>query len=217
MPTNTALSSQVVRAGRLRLLRTLHTWSGLWVSGFVLVFGITGLVLNHRYTLKLPIEKTVSHTLNIAVPPTSRNSPETMTAWLQDRFSFTPAERPRHKTFPAEQVDWDGVKLEQPPRWNIQLRAPTRSIEADYFVAATHVRITLTNATPIGIFTRLHMAIGADAYWVLLSDSIAAGLVMLSLTGLLLWSKLLRPRWTGVFVASAGPALALLWLLSLQS
>ncbi len=41
-----------------------------------------------------------------------------------------------------------------------------------------------------GFITRLHKGIGMGTAWVLLADTLAGGLVFLSLTGLLLWTKL---------------------------
>jgi hypothetical protein len=69
------------------------------------------------------------------------------------------------------------------------------------------------DATWIGTLTRLHMATGVDAMWVLLLDTIAASLIVLSLTGTLMWSQLRPLRLVGALVVLGAPAIAAGWLL----
>ena len=54
--------------------------------------------------------------------------------------------------------------------------------------------------------TRLHKGVGMGMGWVLLADTLAGGLVFLSLTGLLLWTKLHGSRLTmaGLGLTSLG-------------
>ena len=47
------------------------------------------------------------------------------------------------------------------------------------------------------------MAVGVSAFWVLLSDTIAGGMIVLSVTGLLLWSRLHTIRLAAVGVSTA--------------
>ena len=56
--------------------------------------------------------------------------------------------------------------------------------------------------------TRLHKGVGMGVGWVLLADTLAGGLVFLSLTGLLLWTKLHGSRLTmaGLGLTSLGLA-----------
>ncbi len=44
--------------------------------------------------------------------------------------------------------------------------------------------------------TRLHKGVGMGIGWVLLTDTLACGLVFLSVTGLLMWTKRQDPRIT---------------------
>ena len=46
------------------------------------------------------------------------------------------------------------------------------------------------------LLTRLHKGVGMGVGWVLLADTLAGGLVFLSLTGLLLWTRLHGSRLT---------------------
>jgi len=54
------------------------------------------------------------------------------------------------------------------------------------------VKVTRSEANLIAALTRLHQAVGVDVFWVLIVDSIAGSLILLSVTGLVLWSQL-RP------------------------
>lgn len=55
---------------------------------------------------------------------------------------------------------------------------------------------------------RLHTGVGMGVGWILLADTLAGGLVLLSLTGLLLWTKLHGSRLTmaGLGLTSLGLA-----------
>ena len=46
------------RAIFLTWLRKIHLYVGLWGAVLGLLFGATGLILNHRAILKIPVEKT---------------------------------------------------------------------------------------------------------------------------------------------------------------
>ena len=60
--------------------------------------------------------------------------------------------------------------------------------------------------------TRLHMSTGVDAFWVLLIDSIGANLMLLSLTGTILWTQLRAGRIAFASVLLGAPLLAAVWL-----
>ena len=49
----------------LRGLRRLHVWIGLRVAVLGLLFGIGGILLNHRAMLKISAEQTEKYPLNI--------------------------------------------------------------------------------------------------------------------------------------------------------
>jgi hypothetical protein len=94
------------------------------------------------------------------------------------------------KSQPAKKIIWADQEVLQPERWSISLQSPQRGVSAEYFVGNRFVKLEHLDATPIGTLTRLHMSAGASVFWVLLSDTIASSLILLSLTGLLLWTKL---------------------------
>ena len=63
----------------------------------------------------------------------------------------------------------------------------------------------------LATLNRLHMATGASAAWILLTDTLAGALIALSLTGILLWTKLHGSRLLALGIG--GSSLGLLLLL----
>lgn len=199
------------RAIFLTWLRKIHLYVGLWGAVLGLLFGATGLILNHRAILKIPVEKTVVTSVQLTLPHSFAN-PEAMSSWLQQELHFTPVAPPLIKSQPAKTVIWATREVTQPERWTIALNRPGGGISAEYFVGNHYVKLDQIDATPIGMLTRLHMSVGVSAFWVLLSDTIAGSLILLSLTGLLLWTQLHTIRTVAV-LTSIGALFTALWFM----
>lgn len=200
------------RAVFLTWLRKTHLYVGLWGAALGLLFGVTGILLNHRAIMKIPVEKTVLKTVQLPLPERDFGSPEEMAAWLQRELDFTSAAPPVLKSQPARTVVWADRDVPQPERWTITLTRPERGVTAEYFAGNRFVKLDQVDATPIGTLTRLHMSIGVNAFWVLLSDTIAGGMILLSITGLLLWTQLHTARTLAV-LTSIGALLGGAWFM----
>lgn len=178
------------RAIFLTWLRKIHLYVGLWGAVFGLLFGATGILLNHRAILKIPIKKQTQSHAQVTVPPNAFANPEQMSAWLQKELNFKPVAPAIIKSEAAKIVVWDKNELTQPEHWTISLTRPGQGVSADYFVGNRYVQLNQLDATPIGTLTRLHKSVGVSAFWVLLADTVAGSLILLSITGLLLWTQL---------------------------
>jgi hypothetical protein len=200
------------RAIFLTWLRRIHLYVGLWGAVLGLLFGATGILMNHRAIMKIPVEKAVQRTAQLPLPQRAFSSPDDMSAWLQQELQFMPAQRPLVKSEPAKRVVWADREVLQPERWTINLNNPRRGVQAEYFVGNRFVSLNHLDATPIGTLTRLHMSTGVSAFWVLLSDTIAGSLILLSVTGLLLWTQLHRVR-TITVLTSIAALLASVWFM----
>lgn len=200
------------RAVFLTWLRKTHLYVGLWGAALGLLFGVTGIILNHRAIMKIPVEKTVQKTVQLTLPDRGFDTPEELSAWLQRELSFAPATKPIVKKQPAQAVIWADRELRQPERWTIMMTRPERGVNAEYFLGNRFVKLDQVDATPIGTLTRLHMSIGVNAFWVLLSDTIAGGMILLSITGLLLWTQLHTVRTIAV-MTSVGALLGGIWFM----
>ncbi|NMM14418.1 MAG: peptidase [Rhodoferax sp.] len=209
---NTPKRSRSRRAVYLGWLRKTHLYVGLWGAVLGLLFGVTGILLNHRSILEIPVAKTVRTSAQLPLPTQALASPQQLSAWLQQELKFTAQQVTQTKSEPAKQIVWADRSLMQPERWSISLHSPQRGVVAEYFVGNRFVKLEQVDATPIGTLTRLHMSVGVSAFWVLLSDSIAGSLILLSITGLLLWTQLHTVRTVAV-MTSVGALLAGLWFL----
>jgi hypothetical protein len=198
------------RAIFLTWLRKIHLYVGLWGAVLGMLFGVTGILLNHRAILKIPVEKTVQRTAQLALPEKTLNSPEEMAAWLKTELQFPSAQAAQVKRQPAQEVIWADRALMQPERWTVALHSPQRAVTAEYFVGNRVIKLDHLDATPVGTLTRLHMSVGVSAFWVLLADTIAGSLILLSLTGLLLWTQLHTIR-TFAVLTSMSALIAAVW------
>lgn len=200
------------RAVLLTWLRKTHLYVGLWGAVLGLLFGITGILLNHRAIMKIPVEKTVQGTAQLPLPEQPFRTPEELSGWLQKELNFAAAQPPSIKKHPAKTVVWGEREVMQPERWVISMARPERGVSAEYYVGNRSVKLDTIDATPIGTLIRLHTATGVSAFWVLLSDTIAGSLILLSLTGLLLWTQLHTVRTIAV-LTSCSALVATVWFM----
>lgn len=92
------------------------------------------------------------------------------------------------------------------------MHRPDRGVNAEYFVGNRFAKLDRLDATPLGTLARLHMSVGVSAFWVLLSDTIAGSLILLSITGLLLWTQLHTVKTLAV-LTSIGALLGAAWFM----
>ncbi len=194
---------EVRRAAFLRWLRRAHGWLGLWGAVVGLLFGATGIVMNHRAILPLPLKKVEKTSAQIALAQPPQDA-QALAAMLQVRLGFE-GESPRLKVEPAKTVYWNGQPVTQPELWQIWFEAPQRYARAEYYVGNRFASVETFDPNLVATLTRLHQAIGVSVLWVLVADSIAGSIVLLALSGLALWTRL-EPRRT------AGLALGLVSL-----
>lgn len=151
-------------------------------------------------------------TINLAVPDASRATPERLASWLQAEQGV-PRSAPSIKTEKLQKVLFDGREVELPARWTLVFGEPKRQYSAEYLVGSSMVKLEKQDATVLGVFTRMHKGSGTNTLWVLLVDSFAGALILLSLSGLILWTRLEAPRLAGVAVTLTLRTLAALWFL----
>lgn len=199
------------RAIFLAWLRKIHLYVGLWGAVLGMLFGVTGILLNHRAIMKIPVEKTVQRTAQLTLQERTFSSPEEMASWLQAELRFPSARAVQLKRQPAQEVIWADRSIMQPERWTVALHSPQRAVIAEYFVGNRVIKLDHLDATPVGTLTRLHMSVGVSAFWVLLADTIAGSLILLSLTGLLLWTQLHTIRTIAV-LTSMSALITAVWL-----
>ena len=94
----------------LRWLRKIHLWVGLWGALLGFLFGLTGILLNHRAVLKIPVERAVQRSSQLALPEADGpQDADQLEQWLQAELGMKAQsvrafirKRPVRKPFPDE-------------------------------------------------------------------------------------------------------------------
>lgn len=72
----------------VRWVRKTHGWFGLWGALLGLIFGLSGIWLNHRSTMKLDLPDQKIVNAQLALPDPAPNTIEMMGAWLQETLKI---------------------------------------------------------------------------------------------------------------------------------
>ncbi len=201
------LIRQPKRMPWLKWLRRIHAWVGLWGAALGLLFGVSGFLLNHRAVMKIPAAHMEQSQIELALPAPLPVDAKALATWLQARLSID-REPSKISIEPSKTVTWGDQNFRQPGQWRVDFHSPQQSVNAEYWVGNAYVSIKHQDANAFAFITRLHKGVGMGTAWILLADTLAGGLVFLSLTGLLLWTKLHGPRLTmaGLGLTSLGLA-----------
>lgn len=200
------LPRRLSRGSFLKWLRRTHGWLGLWGAALGLLFGFTGILMNHRDIMKIPIGRMEQTEIQLALPDPRLTDPKAMAVWLGENLQVD-TRHARIKREAAKEVVWQNQTLKQPAAWTITLRSPKRMLSAEYWEGNAFVSVKQGNANLLQTLNNLHKGTGLGVGWVLLVDTLAGALILLSMTGILLWTRLHGPR-----LAAAGLGLGSLSL-----
>ncbi|RQR59644.1 peptidase [Burkholderia sp. Bp9125] len=183
----------------IKWLRKVHGWVGLWGAALGLLFGVTGFVLNHRAEpLRISAGAPRVSTLRLRVPQPAPESPRALAEWLRTQPDLRlPGRMGRVQKEPEHPVAWGDRETVQPEHWQMTFASPAESVAVDYWVGGDHVALKRTDNSALAWLTNLHKGVGMGIGWVLLVDTLAGALVLLSLTGVLLWTGLNKRRTIG--------------------
>jgi len=191
-------------------LRKTHGWIGLWGATLGLLFGFSGIWLNHRSVLPLHTasERQESQLRLDDTPPVDEKA---MATWLQHALGDLPAptsvrvEKARPAPWSDGSTPGQAPAL-QPEHWVFNFYTPQRLIQADHWVGNRTVSVRHTSNGFIATVTNLHKGVGMSVAWILLVDTLAGSMILLSVSGLSLWMLTRRTRTLGLVVL--GTALA---------
>ncbi|HEU4709575.1 MAG TPA: PepSY-associated TM helix domain-containing protein [Methylophilaceae bacterium] len=205
-----------IRRGQvLKWLRKTHGWLGLWGAVLGLLFGLSGFLLNHRAVMKIPAAQMEVSEIQLPVPePQPANAAE-FARFLQSALdiSHAPAQRPPRRE--AGNVQFLGKERQQPQVITVDFQLPQSSIHGEYITGNRFATIQRQDANFWGFIMRMHKGAGMNTAWILLVDSLAGALIILSVTGILLWSKMRGSRLT--LAGLTGASLLLTVLITMQS
>lgn len=188
------------RGDLIRLLRKIHGWLGLWGALLGLLFGISGFFLNHRGVLKIPAVQMESSEIQLEAPQPQPSSTKELAQLIQrslnihhDPVPDKPLkDNPMNTMGPSRRFLGNDIK--QPEHWQVVFQLPQAKIQAEYVAGNQFATVKREDANIWGFITRMHKGTGASPAWVLLADTLAGAMVMLSITGVLLWTKLRGSR-----------------------
>jgi uncharacterized protein len=191
----------------LNWLRKTHGWIGLWGATLGLLFGVSGVLLNHRSVLKIPAAKSDEVIQQLAVP---RPAPADAQAWAEWLRAELVLDRPpgRVRVEPGKPVEWGDRTIQQPEHWIANFVGPSEGVQADWWAGNSHVTVKRTSANGWAVLTNLHKGTGMGVGWILLIDTLSGSIILLSITGLILWTQLNRKRLIGAGIVGA----SLAWL-----
>lgn len=188
------------RASFIKWLRKVHGWVGLWGAVLGLMFGVTGFLLNHRAgPLKVSSGEPQVEQVLIPLPEKKLSSPAEMAQWLKGELKLDGKVGKMRREL-AHPVEWGDRRAMQPEFWQVGIVGPTQNVQAEYWLGNGFVAVKRTHNSFLTTMNNLHRGVGLSVGWVLLIDTIAGGLVLLSLTGVLLWTELSKRRGVGVFL-----------------
>jgi uncharacterized protein len=189
----------------LRWLRKVHGWLGLWGALLGLLFGISGFLLNHRAVLKIPaLEMEVSE-VELLVPNPFPKDRKAFSTFIQSALAIrqTPENPKNIENKKNSNIANAGVirearfmnkNIRQPDILELTFNLPQSRIQAEYVVGNQYAKVKREDVNALGFIMRMHKGVGANAAWVLLADSIAGAIILLSMTGILLWTKMRGSR-----------------------
>lgn len=117
----------------------------------------------------------------------------------------------RPKREPAHAVGWGDQKTMQPELWTVAVASPGGSVSAEYWVGNGFVSVKRTENSFLATMSNLHKGVGLSVGWVLLIDTLAGSIILLSLTGVLLWTELNKRKTVGAVIVTAS-IVAMVWM-----
>lgn len=200
------------RADLIKWLRKLHGWIGLWGAILGLLFGSTGILLNHRTVLNIPAAQAQESTLQLPLPTPLPADAQSMAIWLQHALAFDSGAS-RVRSEPEKFVAWGNKTIRQPAHWTISFTSPRTNLQAEYWLGNNFVGIKRSDNNIFATLNNLHKGSGVGLGWVLLVDTLAGSIIFLSLSGVLLWALQNRRRMVGAAICisalTIGTSLAL--------
>lgn len=182
----------------------MHLWIGAWGAIAAILYGFTGLVMNHRFgddAWPQGESREIGRSV-LAIPAEAAASPEALSTWLRATHGFD-----------AQLIRKPGPDAKGPPKWT--LNGGTARVGWSLEYAPGEARATLKHSehTLLAALGRLHKSVSGGAAWGLLADSFALSMILLGLSGIWMWARGRTPR-TLVFSAFGASLAALLLVLA---
>jgi uncharacterized protein len=182
------------RGHAVRWLKRVHAWTGFWGALLFLMLGVSGVLLNHRDTLKIDTGEPVEvSAMNIAVPAGSIPSEKALGEWAKAEFDLKAEPRPpkgggdKGEGGPKSFL---GKERPEAVKWELNFNHVNGRITVEHVKGSGSVAVKRTDQNLLGTLKNLHKGTGVGIAWILFIDTIAGALIAMAITGFLLWSRL---------------------------
>lgn len=216
MSVATAAAAKAGRVNRrltfVRWVRKAHGWFGLWGALLGLLFGFSGVWLNHRNTMKLSLPDQKQINAQLQLPDPRPQTIEAMGAWLQQSLKLdrgpnnARVERARPVPWVERSGDDNARPLQQPERWLLNFGGPNHLVQAEYWVGNRSLSVRTTQNGFVATLTNLHKGTAMPVPWILLIDTLAGSMILLSISGVILWWETHRKRAVGITIFAVSVA-----------
>lgn len=168
-----------------RWVRQIHLWVGAWGALAAIIYGFTGLVMNHRFgdSAWYQGDSSDAGRTELSIPADARGSAEALSTWLRQAQSLD-----------ATLIRKGGGRgrpgaTDEPPKWNLSGGDATGSWSIEYAPGTASAELKRSAHSPLAAFNRLHKGVGGGWTWILLADSFAIGMLLLGISGIWMWVR----------------------------
>ena len=191
---NTNPASAVPRNRSYRWVRQFHLWIGAWGALAAILYGYSGLVMNHRFGdgAWSQGENEEIGRQELAVPAEARATPEQLSMWLKSTHALD-AQVIRKGPAGGGSGSRAGAGG-PPPKWTFTGGTAREAWAVEYAPGSDSAELKRNAHSPLSAVNRLHKGVGGGWAWTLLADSFAVGMLLLGLSGLWMWLRGRGPR-----------------------
>ncbi len=183
-----------------RIIRQTHLWIGAWGAIAAMVYGASGLLLNHRSGENAwpQGQSAQAGRIVLQIPIEARSNPESLSLWLLH----------------AQGLDAQSIRKGSPSdrgagpaKWSLSGGTARHSWSLDYTPGSAIAEVTRRQHGRLAAILRLHKNVGGGWAWSLLADSFGIGMLLLGISGLWMWARGRAPRQLLFSVTGLGIAL----------
>lgn len=188
-----------------RWIRQIHLWIGAWGAIAAVLYGFTGLVMNHRFGESAwpQGDSRDAGATTLQIPVDARGSAEQLSLWLQ-KTQHLDVQSIR-KGGSGGRGGERGGDARQPPKWNLSGGTAADSWQLEYTPGSDSAELKRNHQSFLAAINRLHKTVGGGIGWRVLADSFAIAMVLLGLSGIWMWARgrSYRQMLLSVFCASS--------------
>jgi hypothetical protein len=169
-----------------RFVRQIHLWIGAWGALAAIIYGFTGLVMNHRFgDVAWPQgDSAEAGRTTLQIPAAARATPEELSLWLRKTRGLD-AQTIR-KSSPGGK---EGKEGKPSPKWAFSGGTASASWSLEYAPGSESAELKRSSHTLLAAINRLHKGVGGGWVWNRLADSFAIGMLLLGLSGIWMWAR----------------------------